>query len=303
MPPDGPRVAGAFALASALAPLVAGYPTARLWWVDLAPVPPPLALAAVGLAALALLAGVRAGARVLAAAALADGARTLWNVQTMAVHSGTLLPSGFLFGAAFLAVGTLKLDPAPSRRTRLAAFLACALLVPLSLEVLDGPLDERGPADAAVVFGARVYADGRCSPALADRVRTAVSLHRAGLVRVLVFSGGPGDAAISEPDGMRLLALKLGVPPAAIVLDQQGVSTRATVINTAPLLRPMAGVLAVSHAYHLPRVRTSYAAVGITVRCVPAEETYTLTQMPLLMAREILSLWAHWGRTVTGFAP
>jgi SanA protein len=248
---------GAFALASAVAPLVAGHPTSRLWWVDLSPLPPAVALSVVALAAVGLL--VRA--------------RT---------------PRG---------------EAAPSPRMRVAVYLACVVLLPLALEVFDGRVDERGPADAAVVFGARVYADGRCSPALADRVRTAVRLHRAGLVHTLVFSGGPGDGAIAEPDAMRALAIKMGVPASAIRLDPGGVSTRATVVNTAPLLAPMGRVLAVSHAYHLPRVRSSYAARGLAVRCVPAEESYTLTQMPWLMAREILSLWAHWGRTLAGFGP
>jgi vancomycin permeability regulator SanA len=118
-----------------------------------------------------------------------------------------------------------------------------------------------------------------------------------------VLSGGPGAGGVGEAEGMRRLAVKMGVPPGAIVVDHAGVSTRATVINTLPILRRLGSAIAVSHSYHLPRVRACYASMGLSVRCAPAEESYTLTSMPWLMTREISSLWAHWFRTLVGFAP
>src|SRR5262249_1030878 len=53
-----------------------------------------------------------------------------------------------------------------------------------------GRTDYSRPADAIVVFGARAYADGSPSLALADRVRTGCALWRRGLAPLLVLSGG-----------------------------------------------------------------------------------------------------------------
>jgi len=52
-------------------------------------------------------------------------------------------------------------------------------------------------------------------------------------------------------------------------------------------------ILAVSHAYHLPRVKMTFWRNGQEVYTVPARETYTLTKMPYLMAREIVAFWVY----------
>src|SRR5205823_2607480 len=72
----------------------------------------------------------------------------------------------------------------------LGTVAACVIAFPLAQMWFFGETDYRRRADAAVVFGARAYADGRASPVLADRVTTACELYRAGLVPKLIFSGG-----------------------------------------------------------------------------------------------------------------
>ena len=62
----------------------------------------------------------------------------------------------------------------------MAVAFACLAIFPLAQMFFFGKTDYRRPADAAVVLGARVYADGRLSDALADRVRTACQLYRDG---------------------------------------------------------------------------------------------------------------------------
>ena len=41
-----------------------------------------------------------------------------------------------------------------------------------------------------------------------DRMRTAIGLHQEGLVRYLVFSGGPGRGTVHETEAMTRLALE-----------------------------------------------------------------------------------------------
>ena len=165
-----------------------------------------------------------------------------------------------------------------------------------------GQTDYRRPADAIVVFGCRVYSDGQPSLALADRVRTGCELFREGLAPQIVFSGGPGDGEIHETTAMRQMALELGVPDSAIVLDPQGLSTWATVTNTSPIFAAASArrVLAVSHFYHLPRVKLTYQRRGWDVFTVPARETRSIQQLPFNMAREVLAFWAYFVRVVVG---
>jgi vancomycin permeability regulator SanA len=161
-----------------------------------------------------------------------------------------------------------------------------------------GKTDYRRPADIAVVLGARVYADGRPSDALADRVRTACNLYRNGTVKKLLFSGGPGDGSIHETEGMKRMAIQLGVKPEDILLDAHGVNTQATVKNTEVVFQQLhaSRILVVSHFYHLPRIKLAYHREGWEVYTVPAKESYLLRQMPFNIAREVAALWVYYFR-------
>jgi uncharacterized SAM-binding protein YcdF (DUF218 family) len=219
----------------------------------------------------------------------------------------SLLVSLLLAWAAYGAARpTMRSHETRPPRRPVVAFIATAALftivLPLAQMLFFGTTDYRRPADAAVVFGARAYADGRPSHALADRVRTACELYNRGLVRKLVFSGGPGDGHIHETESMRRMAITLGVPDEAILLDPAGVNTRATVRNTcAELDRLNAGrVLVVSHAYHLPRVKMCYQRAGREVYTVPAKETYVLRAMPRLVLREVVAQCAYYLAPLAG---
>lgn len=108
-------------------------------------------------------------------------------------------------------------------------------------------------ADAIVVFGAAVRADG---PSLAVRVRVAraAALHREGWAPVIVCTGGV-DEGRSEAKVMVSLLRDLGVPPEALVADDGGSSTREAIRTVALLGRGRwHRVLAVSSPYHLCRI-------------------------------------------------
>ena len=53
-------------------------------------------------------------------------------------------------------------------------------------------------------------------------------------------------------------------------------------------------VLAVSHFYHLPRVKLESQRLGMEVLTVPAKESYTISKMPVLVAREVAALWKYY---------
>jgi uncharacterized SAM-binding protein YcdF (DUF218 family) len=167
---------------------------------------------------------------------------------------------------------------------------------PVALMIFFGNTDYRRPADAVVVFGARAYKDGRLSDALQDRIRTACELYRAGFTKRLVLSGGNGDGLITEAEAMRNYALKHGVRAEDIFIDNQGVNTEATVRNTTPLFEQWHAkrILAVSHFYHLPRVKLAYQRAGLEVCTVPARQGHFLGQIPFNMAREVAAFWDYY---------
>lgn len=167
---------------------------------------------------------------------------------------------------------------------------------PLALMVFFGNTDYRRPADAVVVFGARAYKDGRLSDALQDRIRTACNLYRDGLAKRLVLSGGRGDGPVTEAEAMRGYALKQGVRAEDIFIDNEGVNTEATVRNTTPLFQQWHAkrVLAVSHFYHLPRIKLAYQRAGVEVWTVPAHQHRFLGQIPFNMAREVAAFWSYY---------
>ena len=167
---------------------------------------------------------------LLGALALSDSVAfyRLWHAGRF--HPGVPVPLSLLLAAALAAVarGVLRRAPGSPRRAVTTA-LACGVAFPLLQMLCFGGSDYRRPADAALVFGARAYADGHPSAALEDRTRTACALYRAGLVHTLILSGGAGDGAVSEPEAMRRVALAQGVPDSALVLDNAGTSTEASV--------------------------------------------------------------------------
>ncbi len=183
---------------------------------------------------------------------------------------------------------------------------ACLIGLPLAQMYFFGKSDYRRRADAVVVFGAAVYPDGRCSDALADRIRTACKLYQEGLADKVILSGGPGQGSVHETEGMRRMATALGVPDEAIILETDGLSTAKTAANTCEVFERLGArrIMAVSHFYHLPRIKMAYRRAGWEVYTVPAKESYLLTYMPYYVAREVAALWVYYlrplGRGVSG---
>ncbi len=139
-----------------------------------------------------------------------------------------------------------------------------------------GATDYARPAEAIVVFGARAYPDGRPSLALEDRVRHGIGLWEAGTAPTLVLSGAPDETPV-----MRRMALEAGVPDEAIVEDPAGVNTFATLAN----LRHRR-VVAVSHYYHLARIKLAARRLGVACATAPCRMSRRLAREPYFVARE-----------------
>lgn len=118
-------------------------------------------------------------------------------------------------------------------------------------------------ADAALVLGARVWADGRPSRFLKERVEAGVSLFQRGVVDQLIMSGdGIHARANDEPAVMTRVAIEMGVPPSAITADPRGVDTYSSAYR-ARHVYGVTSVIAVSQEFHLPRAVWLCRRIGL----------------------------------------
>jgi len=287
----------------------------NVWWIDLRFLPGPLAQGLLLCGALLLLGyawrpALRSWRRVatasvsavLAAIALSNGIvfYQVWGQGL--IRPAWPVPLSFVIAAAFagLALAAWRAPQEPRRGAvwRTVAIVAGAALwafaFPLAQQFFFGQTDYARPAQAAVVPGAQVFANGRPTVALRGRVLTAVSLYKRGLVHTLVLSGGSNGTA-SQVAAMRSLALQQGVPSSAVLCDYQGVNTAATVRDTVPLLRAhdLRRVVVVSDFYHLPRLKLAYASAGLDVLTVPAKGGAWIRQTPFLIVRDDAGFWVY----------
>ncbi|HEX8398091.1 MAG TPA: ElyC/SanA/YdcF family protein [Pyrinomonadaceae bacterium] len=126
--------------------------------------------------------------------------------------------------------------------------------------ITEIPIEE--PQRIAIVFGASVRGNGEPSPALDDRIITAVELYRAGRVRKILMSGDNSFENYNEPAAMREQAIKRGVPAENVVADFAGRRTYDTCYRAKEIFGVERAVL-VTHEFHLNRAIYLCQAAGI----------------------------------------
>ncbi len=109
-----------------------------------------------------------------------------------------------------------------------------------------------GKYDCIVVFGAGIINNSRPTDMLADRLRGAIELYRAGAADIIVLSGDCSGEEYDEVSVMENECLKEGIPQSAIIRDDKGFSTYETVYNTVNELG-YKNIILVTQEYHLYR--------------------------------------------------
>jgi len=141
----------------------------------------------------------------------------------------------------------------------------------------------------AIVFGAGLWRNGTATPVLQDRVQTAANLYFAGKVEKLLMSGDNRFVDYNEPAVMRQLALSLGVPDGAIVLDYAGRRTYDTCYRAKAIFGVNEAIL-VTQAFHLPRAIYLCNHLGVDSVGVDADlRIYPKSSLLYWNARELLA--------------
>jgi vancomycin permeability regulator SanA len=144
-------------------------------------------------------------------------------------------------------------------------------------------------APVALILGAEVYADGRPSPALANRLDVGIELVRLGRVRTLLMSGGNGTFEIGA---MRAYAVARGVTADAILLDSGGERTIASCLRARDTFHAPRLVV-VSQEEHMARAVYTCRRIGVDADGVVAPE-FTGDRAVVYQVRERFALVFAW---------
>lgn len=132
--------------------------------------------------------------------------------------------------------------------------------------LLWSTLDQARPAESIVVLGAAQY-DGHPSPVLRARLDHAVDLWNRHMAQIVILTGGrgPGDTT-SEAAVGRSYVKKRGVPDAAILLENEGRTSQASLLAVSKMLsnRGMKTAILVSDPFHMLRLWILSRRFGFT---------------------------------------
>src|SRR5579864_4029627 len=127
--------------------------------------------------------------------------------------------------------------------------------------------DEAQPADVIIVLGAAEYR-GRPSPVLRARLDHALDLYHQQLApRIMTTGGAGGEAVFTEGTVGRSYLTSHGVPPEAVIVENEGETTVQSIALAGEILHRMDlhSVIVVSDGYHIYRVKKMLQFRGLAV--------------------------------------
>lgn len=126
------------------------------------------------------------------------------------------------------------------------------------------------PKEYAIVLGASVHGDS-LSGVLKARMETAINLYNKKLVKNILMSGDGTDSYYNETAAMKKFALKSGIPEEALVTDEKGYNTYATILRSKEVFNIKSAYI-ISQNFHLTRSVWIAREIGINAEGVSAGE-------------------------------
>ncbi|HET6330961.1 MAG TPA: YdcF family protein [Holophagaceae bacterium] len=169
------------------------------------------------------------------------------------------------------------------------------------IQVLRGAREDASVlSDAILVLGRKLESD-RPSPVFVARLAYAQSLWRAGLApRILVAGGLTGRASLSEAEAGRAWLMDHGVPPEAVLTEDQSQHTLENLFLARQTLRAegWATLLLVSDPLHMARAMALAQGLGLATRPAPALACPPKKGGPGWWKRAVFeAFFLHWYRT------
>lgn len=137
--------------------------------------------------------------------------------------------------------------------------------------IVNGEAAAALDADAIVVLGASVFADGTPSNILQDRLDDGIDLYKAGVAPKLIMSGDNSTVSYNEVKAMKDYAVSKGVPSEDVFCDHAGFSTYESMYRAKHVFGAERIVVA-TQTYHL--YRALYAANGLGMEALGVPSDY-----------------------------
>jgi SanA protein len=158
-------------------------------------------------------------------------------------------------------------------------------------------------AQAALLLGAFVQADGRPSGMLEDRIRAAAALYLDGRVDKVLASGDHGRPNYDEVNAMRRELVRLGVPDRDVFTDHAGFATLDSVVRARKVFN-VDSVIVVTQPFHMPRALWLARRAGLTAHGLDAGAgTGYGSKGTIARVREVFARTKAVGDIVTGAQP
>lgn len=122
-------------------------------------------------------------------------------------------------------------------------------------------------ADAVLVLGAQVKADGSPSVMLRERLDAGIEAYKSGLADRMIMSGDHGREEYDEVNTMKAYAVERGVPSEHIFMDHAGFSTYESMYRAKEIFQAE-NVIVVTQKYHLYRALYDAQMMGLKARGV-----------------------------------
>lgn len=126
-------------------------------------------------------------------------------------------------------------------------------------------------AQAVLIPGASVLANGQLSSIFKDRVDKAIELYNAKKVEKFLVSGDNSTVAKNEVNPARLYLLGKGIPDSDIFLDHAGFDTYSSMYRAADVFQ-VSSIIVSSQSFHLPRAVFIARALGTEAYGISADE-------------------------------
>lgn len=141
--------------------------------------------------------------------------------------------------------------------------LGIILLIHEVIIISDGLVDDIPHAQVAVILGAQVNKDGQVSDRLKARLDRGLKLYKDSIIDEIYVSGGLGKEGYYEGTEMAKYLISNGVPHNRIKIDNQGINTRATVLNFSKDYPNQSSVIVVTQYFHIARCKLAFRQIGI----------------------------------------
>ncbi len=155
----------------------------------------------------------------------------------------------------------------------------------------DNQQDDGQHRDAVIILGAALW-DNKPSPALRERLDTAIKLYRAGKIDKFILSGGLGKWGVdrTEADAMKQYLIGHHIPADTLILEDKSHNTLENLQNTAKLLKgsSITSLYLATNDFHMTRALIYAKQAGLTVSPAPTHSTALFN--PYHKLRECLAL-------------